>query len=124
MALNAEKLYLETTSLNFRSDEIDIDYIIESGLLFEINRTIFHLFGMALTVKIDEQGKKQWSFKDLRERPEEAHFSPEVFRQGKKKLEKFLSEFGRAQVSRRSYCMGASCQSHPEYRQLRLFKDG
>ena len=38
----------------WQSRSLDARFLLDSGLLFEINRTVLHLFGIALTADVIE----------------------------------------------------------------------
>ncbi len=95
---------------HWKTDPVDFDYMINSGLLFEINRTCMHLFGIGITVKKDEKGNKSFGFKDCRNVAGTLVFSEEMLKVGRVKLERFLSEFGHPQMDKRSEALGVCCQ--------------
>jgi hypothetical protein len=101
------------TSQTWADKPLTPDYLLDSGLLFEINRTILHLFGIAIAIKSDEQGNKTFALKDFREKPEELVFDKNVIGLGTMKLENFLKEFGHPQMDRRAKKLGWSCQHRP-----------
>jgi hypothetical protein len=92
---------------------VDIDFVIDSGLLFEINHTVLHPLGLAMTVKVDEQGNKRWAFKDCRVGPEQLVFDQATMEMGKEKLGRFLTEFGGEQMHKRRKKLGWACQPDP-----------
>ncbi len=98
---------------DWKSDPIDIDYLIDSGLLFKVNQTVFHLFGIALSVKVDKEGTKSWSFIDAREEPEDLTFDERVFETGELKYQNFRRDFGGNQINRRQQHLGSGCQNYP-----------
>jgi len=89
---------------------LDIDWVVNSGLLFHINHTILHLLGVALTVRVDAKGNKSWGFKDNRANPEELVFDKNQIAISKPKLEDFLASYGHSQMSRREKKLGWACQ--------------
>jgi len=99
---------------NWAKDKLSIEYLIDSGLLFEINRTILHLFGIALVVKSDEKGVKRFDFKDCRSEPETLLFDKNTIEAGALKLRRFLEEFGWSQDERRCRKLGWGCQYVPQ----------
>jgi len=90
---------------NWKTIELNASFLVDSGLLFEINRSILHLFGIALTVKDSEL-----SFKDCREKPEELVFDKGTIDLGTDKLKKFMDEFGNSQDARRCKKLGFGVQ--------------
>jgi hypothetical protein len=93
--------------------EVNPQFLIDSGLLFEINRTVLHPLGLALTVKKDEQGKQALTVKDSRAAPEQLVFSKELRDACKVKLSKFMAEFGNKQIDKRTKALGWACQWVP-----------
>jgi len=89
---------------------LDIDFILDSGLLFHLNHSVFHPLGIAMTIKVDDKGNKQWGFKDNRNEPESVVFDKNSLELGKLKLERFMREFGDKQISRRERRLGWGCQ--------------
>lgn len=96
---------------NWREREIDAAYLLDSGILFEINRSLLHQIGMALTVKKDENGKLVFNIKDCRETPEQLTFDKETYERGHNKLRAYMREYGYSQLDRRSKLLGWSSQS-------------
>lgn len=90
---------------NWIEDEINADYLLNSGLLFEINRTYLHPVGIALTVK-----NHQLQFKDSREYPENLFFDKETMIKGYEKARMFWSEYGTKQNSIREKKLGSGVQ--------------
>lgn len=99
--------------ISWKDRTIDPQFLIDSGLLFEINRTILHPVGLALTIKKDEQGKQAISIKDNREAPEQLIFGKDLRDACKAKLSKFMQEFGNAQIDKRIKRLGWACQWVP-----------
>lgn len=69
-------------------------FLVDSGLLFEINRRILHPLGLALAVEVpdvpDENVSSTFQVLDMREDPEGVIFEDETYLQGKAKLKAFL----------------------------------
>jgi hypothetical protein len=95
---------------NWKQAKLDIDFILDSGLLFEINRQFMHPLGIAMTVRIDENGQKTWAFKDYREEPESVKFDNNTLTSGRLKYETFMKAFGFAQMAKRERKLGVSTQ--------------
>ena len=96
-------------------------FLVDSGLLFEINRRILHPLGLALAVEVPDEGtplsgelSSLISVLDVREDPEGFCFSDESCLQGKAKLEAFLEEqqFQKRLMARRA-SLGYVVQSIP-----------
>lgn len=84
-------------------------FLLDSGLLFELNRTIFHPFGLALEVIIDDETGEVIGFGgiwDYREDPEGMLYGEEELKSGFKKFYKFMNEFGFEKMKERIDAIG------------------
>jgi hypothetical protein len=94
------------------------EFLLTTGLLFEINRKILHPFGLALEVmeQEDEMGQHHIvvseGLLDLRSDPEGIIFGERAFIEGKNRLNKFLDEYGRQKLLLRKEKLGAVIQHH------------
>ena len=95
----------------WKTKKADAAYLLESGLLFEINRSIMHPVGLAMVVSKDEKGNFILVIKDGRLEPENLKFNKEVYQRGNDKLIRFMRDFGHGQMERRSKKLGWSSQS-------------
>lgn len=95
---------------NWQAAPLDIDFLLDSGLLFEINRTTLHILGIALTVKVDGEGKKRFELKDCRSEPERLVYDKGTQELGKEKLRSFMAAFGGKQLDRRRAKLGWAYQ--------------
>lgn len=88
------------------------EFLLESGLLFEINRKILHPFGLALEVDISDDDKKIvfGNIWDHRDDPEGLIYAEEAFNVGKEKIEKFMKEFGDERLKTRLGILGYTIQ--------------
>ncbi len=91
------------------SKPADVKFLLDSGLLFEINRQVLHPLGLALTAKLD--GSLQ--IKDSRAKPELLLFSQELLRSCRLKFKQFMAAYGNKQMDRRAKLLGQSCQWVP-----------
>jgi hypothetical protein len=93
-------------------------FLRESGLLFELNRQIFHPFGLAITIEaedlFDEGDAVQIRIWDEREDKEGIVFSPDAFVNGMSKVNDFLEQFGIAKIEERREELGYITQEHPD----------
>lgn len=82
-------------------------FLIDSGLLFEINRTILHPFGLAIGVA-DTETEQDGVFTicDSRDDAEGFLYHESLLPLGKAKLEKFLQEEGALLLERRLHKLG------------------
>lgn len=82
-------------------------FLLDNGLLLEINRKVLHPLGLALEVEVNSKGQigfgKLW---DCREDPEGLIYDDESFNVAWEKRSKFMEEFGDAQLSRRNEKLG------------------
>lgn len=71
-------------------------YLIENGLIFEINRKVLHPLGLALVVDIDYNNRRKLAITALVETEDEEGFiyDEEAFDVGKEKYEKYLDKKG------------------------------
>jgi hypothetical protein len=65
-------------------------FLLDSGLLFEFNRTILHPLGLALSVTEYPGGVVDFSGISVDKDPEGTCFGPESLEEGRTKLEEFL----------------------------------
>jgi hypothetical protein len=77
------------------------NFLIDTGLLFEINRMVLHPLGYALAMTVDAANNVlEFSIWDSHEDPEGLVFSKETFEQGRSKLYKFMRQQGDNRVTR------------------------
>ena len=97
--------------------EDPVTFLLDTGLLFEINRQILHPFGLALGVMPSEGTNKEvgeFTIWDEREDPEGIVFSPDSFVRGVEKLNKFLEDFGIEKMSQRGAELDFISQEYPD----------
>lgn len=82
--------------------------LLETGLLFEINRQILHPFGLALEVIIDDKtgNVKLGQIWDYRDDPEGMLFGDDYFAKGLEKFKKFMKETGMKKLQERKRRLG------------------
>jgi hypothetical protein len=96
------------------------NFLVDSGLLFEINRRILHPLGLALCVTTSEEEipnegpSSTFSILDAREDPEGWCFEDDTYLEGKAKLDAFLEcqQFQEKMMARR-VSLGYVIQSIP-----------
>lgn len=78
-------------------------YLIDNGLIFEINRRILHPLGMAMVVDIDRNNKRQLAITALFETEEQEGFlyDAESYVVGQEKYQKFLDKGGQERLNYR-----------------------
>ena len=86
------------------------EYLIDSGLLWEANRTIFHLLGVSLAVQRNEKGETFIAIKDFRSEPDKLVFDAATMIRGQEKLAEFMEAFGHKQIDKRAKKLGWACQ--------------
>lgn len=101
---------MSKAALDWASCPLDASYLVDSGLLFEINRLFLHPFGIGLTVKQNEQGKGVIGLKDSRPEPGDLVFGKEALEENRRKFVRFLRAYGSKQMSRRERKLGVTCQ--------------
>jgi hypothetical protein len=88
-----------------------IKFLLDSGLLFEINRSVLHPFGLALAVKIDDDGNCKFDgLWDCRDDPEGIVFDDEVLAEGSKKYHEYMVKEGFDKKAFRYNSLGYVCQ--------------
>jgi hypothetical protein len=106
-------------------------FLLDSGLLFEINRSILHPFGLAIEVIIDDSIPVTESLGldeepvvkdpiirigdvwDFRTEPGGMQFADESYAEGLIKFTKFMQEFGSAKLAQRKQLLGYIKQPAP-----------
>jgi hypothetical protein len=84
-----------------------IKFLLDSGLLFEINRSVLHPLGLALAVRMDEDGNCEFDgLWDSREDPEGIIFDDEVLEEGTSKYMKYLDKEGHDKLIKRYDLLG------------------
>jgi hypothetical protein len=81
-------------------------FLLDSGLLFEINRRVLHPLGLALEVS-DDRISGIW---DCRSDPEGIYFDDETFEAGVRKLKAYMNERGTKAIVTRTACLGYKVQ--------------
>lgn len=93
-------------------------FLLDTGLLFEINRQILNPLGLALEVDVitDHKGKVRTVFGkvwDYRDDPEGILMPDENYQTGLQKFTTFMSEEGNAILERRKTNLGFVVQPSP-----------
>lgn len=78
-------------------------FLLDNGLIFEINRRVLHPFGLALVVDIDKDNRRQLAITALAETddPEGFIYDSESFVVGLEKFENFLKKSGQVRLDSR-----------------------
>lgn len=82
-------------------------FLLDNGLLFEINRKILHPVGLALEIDVNDKDKAVFGpLWDCREDPEGIIYDEEVLADGFEKLNKFMEEHGNHRLETRKENLG------------------
>lgn len=78
-------------------------FLVDNGLIWEINRKVLHPLGLAMVVDVDRNNRRQLKIADLAETedPEGFLYEAEAFQVGKEKFEKFLRRGGQERLDAR-----------------------
>lgn len=88
-------------------------FLVENGLLFEINRQVLHPLGLQLDVEAADDGATcELVLEDNRASPDPIYFTAERFEEGRRKYEAYLQERGRPNMQKRRR-IGMVIQSGP-----------
>ena len=85
---------------------LPLSFLVEKGLLFEINRSILHPLGLALAFVYDGVGGESMQILDERDDPEGFIFLEETLNHGYAKLESFMEEYGYSKLASRKAELG------------------
>lgn len=90
-------------------------FLVDSGLLFEINRTVLHPQGFSLAVALEDGVSTQGEFylTDYRQDPESVTFNGNALERGASKLERFMKESGLEHFKKRTSLYGYHVQGIP-----------
>lgn len=82
-------------------------FLLDSGLLFEINRTILHPLGLALEVQVNPDGPAEFGdLWDYRDDPEGMLYGPENFAAGRAKYYATMRAWGHTKREERRRRLG------------------
>jgi len=84
-------------------------FLDQLGLVFEINRRILHPLGFSLVVREGPMGK-YFEPIHVTQDPRGFVYSPEAFKEGEARLQKFLEEAGLSRIEKRVEVLGFSEQ--------------
>lgn len=88
--------------------ELGPSFLINSGLLFAINRDVLHPLGLALEVVLDRETgcSSMGSIWDCRDDPEGITYGPTALRHGELKLQNYMRQRGTAAIESRKAALG------------------
>jgi hypothetical protein len=99
-----------------------VQFMLDNGILFEINRQVLHPLGLELHLKLDDENRLTGiELEDNRPSPEPIYFSPEAFEEGREKFQRYMAEAGRRNMQKRRQ-LGMVIQTGPNLR--RQFHEG
>lgn len=102
--------------------ENPVQFMLDNGILFEMNRQVLHPLGLELNLRLDDEGQLVGiDLADNRSSPSPIYFSPEAFEEGREKFERYMGESGRRNMQKRRQ-LGMVIQTGPNLR--RQFHDG
>jgi hypothetical protein len=88
-------------------------FLVDHGILFELNRQVLHPLGLELHFDVrDDGGLAGIELLDNRASPEPIYFSPEAFEEGRQKYERYLADAGRRNMQKRRQ-LGVLIQTGP-----------
>ena len=78
-------------------------FLVDNGLVFEINRKVLHPLGLAMIVDVDPKNRRQLAITALIETEDDEGFvyDEEAFAVGVDKYEKFLAKQGQERLDAR-----------------------
>ena len=91
-------------------------FMVDNGLVFEINRKVLHPLGMAMVVDVDRNNKRQLAITALLETedPEGFLYDEEGYDVGQEKYQKFLDKGGQERLNYRLAKYGFVEQDKPQ----------
>ncbi len=90
-----------------------VRFLVEHGIMFELNRQVLHPLGMQLNIQLDEQGDGyRVELLDNRASPTPITFSREEYEEGREQYELYLQEHGKKNMQKRRR-VGAVIQTGP-----------
>lgn len=90
-----------------------VEFLIDNGILFEINRQILHPLGMQLEISLDSDGRvENVDLMDNRDSEAPIYFSSEEYERGRQKYQAYMESAGRRNIQKRRR-MGLVIQTGP-----------
>ena len=82
--------------------ENPVEFLIDNGILFEMNRQVLHPLGLELHFRLDDDGRiTAIDLLDNRGGDQPISFAPEAFAAGRGRYEAYLAEHGRRNMQKR-----------------------
>ena len=76
-------------------------FLVDNGILFEINRQVLHPLGLELDLEAGDGGTVELVMEDNRDAPDPIYFTKEEFEEGREKYEAYMQEHGRRNIQKR-----------------------
>lgn len=93
--------------------ENPVRFLMDNGILFEVNRQVLHPLGLQLDIEVDEEGRvTSLELLDNRDSPEPIFFNADQFEEGRAKYEKYMQDQGKRNVQKRRQ-LGMVIQTGP-----------
>lgn len=90
-------------------------FLLDTGLLWEINRRVLHPLGLAMEVTIQPDGRMTIdSLWDCRDDPEGLVYDPDTFRAGQARFQATMEAWGNEKLAERAVRLGYLVQESPE----------
>ena len=82
--------------------ENPVEFLVDNGILFEMNRQVLHPLGLELHFRLDDEGRvTAIDLLDNRRGEQPISFPPEAFAAGRARYEAYLGEHGRRNMQKR-----------------------
>lgn len=93
--------------------ENPVQFLVDHGILFEMNRQVLHPLGLELHFHLSDEGRITGiELLDNRASTNPIYFSPEAFEEGRQKYEQYMAEHGKRNMQKRRM-MGMVVQTGP-----------
>ncbi|MBT8402621.1 MAG: hypothetical protein KJP18_02110 [Gemmatimonadetes bacterium] len=90
-----------------------VEFLIDNGILFEVNRQVLHPLGLELHFRLDDDGRiTAIDLLDNREGEQPISFAQGDFAAGRARYEKYLADHGRRTMQKRRM-LGMVIQTGP-----------
>ena len=91
-------------------------YMVDNGLLFEINRQVLHPLGLTLVADVDYDNPKYLRLDGLykTDEPEGVQYDPETFATNQKVFQTFLDKEGSGKLANRKRILGYIVQDEEQ----------
>ena len=102
-------------TIKIKKLENPCQFLLDSGLLYAINLQLLHPLGMAMEIKFNDDGTKEFGgIWDYRNDPEGLLFEDKTMIAGMEKFCKFMDEFGNKKLQERFDALGFVVQETPK----------